>query len=118
MRISTFDAFEFEEPHSEQRLEVAISRRSDWPHPKVEDFVCDVARCEGFPLPGNLPLSVSFASTPVFAAVSGYLERFNLLSVPADCGWPCYLMKNDWNELCVVLDTGVSFVCVRWETTA
>lgn len=118
MRTFIFDAFEFDEPHSEQRLEVAISRRSDWPHSKVEDFVGDVARCAGTPEPALLPAPVSFVSSPTFSTVSRQLERFSLLNVPFDCRWRCFVIADEWNDLRVVLDTGDLFVSFKWDNTA
>jgi hypothetical protein len=104
MRTYIFDQFEFERWESEERVEIAISRRGDFPHPTMARFADEVV---GANAGAKLPAPKAFSNVSTFSTDAGYLARFLEIAVSQDCSWPCFVVEEEWNERHLLLDTGL-----------
>ena len=115
MKTLVFDQDEFDDPASEQRVEIAISHRKGFPHPTMAKFADAVV---GAGWGAKLTAPKAFSAIPTFAGDAEYLTRFSEITVPKNCNWPCVIVSDEWNERHLLLDLGHAFVSYRWSTSA
>ncbi|MCT8176346.1 hypothetical protein [Variovorax sp. CY25R-8] len=110
------DPFEFDDPGSEESLEIDVSGRSKFPHPDVKAFVKSTADASQAL---TLEESVPFYRVEDRWRIAEYLNRFARIDVPPHCDWPAYLLSRElWNETHLVICTPMKFIRYRWSTTA
>ncbi len=114
MKTLRFDQFEFDDPSSEQWLEIAISERRNQSCPTVQTFVERVIDTRSGPLPSPR----SFSTLTSFGADADFLRRFAGIPVPDACSWTCFVLLDDWNDRHVILDLGYAFISLHWSTSA
>jgi hypothetical protein len=109
------DQFEFEEPQSEEMLEVAVASRSGFPFPSVAEFVaCAVGQQAARALIAATP----FEGLSEKSTVRKYLGQFTNVQLPSPCEWPTYVLRDVWNECHYILCSPNGFVSYRWTTSA
>lgn len=110
------DRFEFEDPASEQMLEIDISRQSKYPFPDAESFVREAVSAHAA---ANLAESRPFYMISGRAKVSEYLKRFANIEVPLHADWATYLMAEpDWDQVHLVICAPGVFIRYHWSTSA
>lgn len=116
MRIVSVDQFEFDDPSTEESLELAISARSTFPHSDVRQFV-------GAAVGEQAALMLDAAPSPfreshAYGSVRDYAGRFAGVSIPLDCDWPTYVLADGPDEWHLVLCSPTHFISYRWWTAA
>ncbi|MGJ7527470.1 hypothetical protein [Variovorax sp. GB1P17] len=110
------DQFEFDDPGSEESLEIDVSSQSRFPHPDVKAFVrstVDVSHASALDEP------MPFYRVADRACVSDYLKRFAKVDVPPHCDWPTYLLSKDsWDETHLVICGPTTFIRYHWSSSA
>jgi hypothetical protein len=110
------DQFEFDDPGSEESLEIDVSRPSRFPHPDVKAFVGSTV---DFSLAPTLDEPIPFYRVADRTRVGNYLRRFAKVDVPPHCEWPTYLLSSDsWDETHLVICGPTAFIRYRWSTSA
>lgn len=115
MRTLTFDQFEFDDPSGEERLEISLASRSDFPFPTPSSFV---AACVGIDAAGRLGPSVEFSEHFGYGKVREYLAHFAAVAIPENCSWPCYVLADGPDEWQIVIEAPGQFICYCWSTSA
>jgi hypothetical protein len=116
VRSIKIDQFEFDDPGSEESLEIDLSRKSRFPHPDVKAFV---ASAVGVAAASSLGNPVPFYSNSHRSQVAEYLKRFAGVDVPTHCDWPTYeLEKESWDQAHLIICTPGVFVRYQWSTSA
>ncbi len=112
MRTLVIDQFEFENPSTEEHLEVATARRSDFPFPNLGSF----ARTQGFEgvLPDAVPFNELFGSRREIE----YLRRHAGITVPEPCLWACRELPAGPDSRHLLLESEDGFISYRWSTSA
>lgn len=116
MRSLRIDQFEFDDPGSEESLEIDVSSNSKFPHPDVKAFIGSTvdASCASV-----LAEPMPFYRLTDRARVSEYLMRFAKVDIPPHCDWPTYLLSTDsWDETHIVICGPTSFIRYSWSTSA
>ncbi|WP_199098576.1 hypothetical protein [Dyella sp. ASV21] len=117
MRTIEVDQFEFDDPSTEEHLEIAVAERGNFPFPDVERFMS--ARLES--VAGERPLLgdvMAFGDELGYGLVRGYLKRFAGVALPDSCSWPTYVLEDGPDRWEIVLCAPDSFVHYVWHTTA
>jgi len=112
MRTVIIDQFEFENPSTEERLEVTTARRSDFPFPNLSSF----AGAHGFE--GVLPDAVPFSDLPGSQSEIGYLRRYAGIEVFEPCLWACRELPSGHDGRHLLLETEDGFISYKWSTSA
>jgi hypothetical protein len=115
MRSWVVDQFEFEEPHTEERLEIHAARRSAFPFPDPASFV---AASAGARNAQSLASSVPFAERFAYGMVRNHLLRFAGLELPHQCEWPTFVLSDGPDEWHLILCGPDQFISYCWSTTA
>ena len=115
MRSWTFDQFEFEDPSSEERLQVAYALRSNFQFPSLAKFVEAVVSQH---VARSLAEPSSFNDLLGGGTLRNNLRKFTGLEVPAQCKWPTYILSDEWNECCIILMSPDGFIYYFWSTSA
>jgi len=113
MRTLTFDGFEFDNPSTEEHLELWIAAKGDFPFPDVRSFLtaaAEVATPPGPPIP--------FHEGHGYAMVRAYLARFGGVVVPRPCDWPTFVLNHDDTDWDAVYEAPGLFIRYHWFTTA
>lgn len=110
MRRMSCDQFEFDPPDSEQSLELALSCPRQ--HPELGTFLaeCGASATSGRPPePGWVH----------WETVRGHLRRFAGLELPhlGECR-EVALLRDDWDDVELVIAAGVSLIRYHWSTSA
>jgi hypothetical protein len=107
----TFDSYEFDNPSSEETLELAIASKR---HVRsITDFL-PMFVTGAVTERTMIPLKKLFRS----ATVGSYLCRFAGIEVPQDCDWPAVILNDSWDDLDVVMEAPGDFIRFHWWTTA
>lgn len=112
MRTIIIDQFEFENPSTEERLEVTTARRSEFPFPNLSSF----ANAHGFE--GLLPEAVPFGDLPGSQSEIGYLRRYAGIEVSEPCLWACRQLPSGEDARHLLLETEEGFISYKWSTSA
>ena len=115
MKLLSFDQFEFEKPDSEERLEVAVSKRSTFPHPDARSFVASAVSVAASK---QLPEARPFNESQGYGLVRGYLQHFAGITLPEPCSWPTYVLTDTNDEFHAVLCGQETFIRYLWSTSA
>lgn len=115
MRTVTVDQFEFEDPQTEEHLEIAIASRARFPFPEVESFLLSRVGPEAMPKPGSI---VNFDMLLGYGLVREYLHRFAGIELPVDCAWPTHVLEDSPDTWELVLAAPDSFIHYVWTTSA
>ena len=116
MRSLRIDQFEFDDPGSEETLEIDISRRSNFPHPDVGSFV---GATVGVQAAQELPEPQPFYAAPSKGQVSEYIKRFADFEIPLHADWPTYTLATEsWDITHLVICGPGLFIRYQWSTSA
>ncbi len=115
MRTWTIDQFEFEDPQSEEMLEVAIASRGRFPFPSVAEFV---AAAVGQDAARSLLDAIPFDERMCNGMVREYLDQFTGTPLPSPCEWPTHVLSDEWNECHIILSAPEKFISYCWSTSA
>jgi hypothetical protein len=115
MRSWILDQFEFENPSTEERLEVNYAKSSDFPFPNVYAFVTAAA---GLEPASSLGEAVPFDERFGYGLVGSYLRRFTGLEMPPQCDWASYLLRDGPDEWHIILRGPDCYIRYYWSTTA
>lgn len=108
------DQFEFDDPGSEEALEIDVSRQSSFPHPNVQAFVRSVVGVDA-----ALPEPQPFYRVHGRGQVSEYIKRFANIELPLHCDWPTYnLVAESWDQTHLVICGVGMFIRYQWSTSA
>jgi hypothetical protein len=114
MRTIEVDQFEFDNPSTEEHLEIAIEARARFPD--VERFMS--ARLGAVASDGlRLGKVAGFSDALGYNLVRDYLKRFAGFTVPDSCSWPTYVLEDGPDRWEIVLCAPDSFVHYIWQTT-
>jgi hypothetical protein len=115
MRTVSIDQFEFDNPSSEESLEIAVSKRSSFPFPDVQSFVAARRHTQS-----NKPLGkpVAFDGKFGYGLVREYLQRFAGVSIPVLCTWPTYILADGEGESELIMCAPDHWIHYRWATSA
>jgi len=110
------DQFEFDDPGSEEALEIDVSGQARFPHPDVKAFVGSTLEISRTPALGE---PMPFYRVTNRTRVGEYLKRFAKIDVPPHCDWPTYLLSKDsCDETHLVICGPMTFIRYRWSTSA
>jgi len=115
MRTWTMDQFEFDDPQSEEMVEVAVASRSGFPYPNTAEFV---AAAVGQHAASRLIDARPFEDLSEKNKVRKYLGQFTTVQLPSPWEWPTYVIGEEWNECHVIRCSPEGFVSYRWTTSA
>ena len=115
MKIVAVDQFEFENPATEEFVEIAVARKSSFPIPSVSSFVG--ARL-GVEASLQLPDSVPFDQCSGSQVARQHLLNFAQFSLPQSCSWPTHTFSLGPDEWHLVVCAPEQFVHYRWRTSA
>ena len=116
MRSLQIDQFEFDDPGSEEHLEIDFCRQSSFPHSNVSAFVGSVVGVEAASALGD--------PTPFFriahrSQIGEYVKRFTNIDIPLHAEWPTYpLAAESWDEIHLVICGPDFFIRYHWSTSA
>lgn len=108
------DQFEFEDPGSEESLEIDVSRRSKFPHPDMGAFV---GTAIGVQAASALPVPSPFYSYSGKRQVSEHIKRFAHIDIPLHADWPTYILST-WDQIHLVICSPEQFIRYQWSTSA
>jgi hypothetical protein len=109
VRRHSFDQYEFDDPSSEEALELAVSSsRQVWP---LAAFlaVCGASERVGRPLP---------AGWPRWAEVAAAVRKRAGVDLPAAEACEVVLLSDDWDDVELAVVAGSVLVWYHWWTTA
>ncbi|WP_109127371.1 hypothetical protein [Dyella sp. C11] len=115
MRTVTVDQFEFEDPQTEEHLEIAIASRARFPFPDAESFLLSRVESEVIAKAGD---TVKFDASLGYGLVREYLQRFAGIELPVDCAWPTHVLEDGPDTWELVLTAPDSFIHYVWTTSA
>jgi len=115
MKVVSVDQFEFEDAATEEALDIAIAKKSAFPHPSVQAFV---EAAVGIEAAKRLQPAVAFSDQFAYGKVREYLQRFAKWSLPDPCSWPTHILAEGPDEWHLVLCGPDIFVSYRWSTSA
>lgn len=136
MKTIEVDQFEFDNPQTEEHLQIATARRSEWvptvaafaasvgcgnlspailPKGRVDDLAGALAGLAPT-LPASQPLNAILGHRQVLS----YLKRFAGIDAPEPCDWACWPIPNDEHfiEEKLLIETDDSFISYKWSTSA
>jgi hypothetical protein len=114
MRIVSVDQFEFDNPTTEESLEIAIARKGDFPFLEVMAFI----RTRAPLTKPDIPVEpVSFDEKLGYGMVREYAKRFAGISIPTPCDWPTYVLQDGPDEWELIICASDHFIHYRWATT-
>lgn len=108
------DQFEFEDPGSEESLEIDVSRRSKFPHPDVDAFV---EAAIGVQAASTLPEPSHFYRYSGRHQASEYIKRFAHIDIPLHADWPTYILST-LDQIHLVICSPEQFIRYQWSTSA
>ncbi len=109
MRRLSFDQYEFDNPSSEEALELAVSSsRQHWP---LAAFlaICGASKVVGRPLP---------AGWPRWAEVAAAVRERAGIALPAAEACEGVVLSDDWDDVELGVVAGTVLVWYHWWTTA
>lgn len=110
------DQFEFDDPGSEEAVEIDVSRQSRFPHPDVSAFVASTV---GVQEAKTLPEPKPFYAVTDRSCVSEYVKRFANIEIPLHADWPTYkLTAESWDQTHLVIIASGIFIRYQWSTSA
>ena len=110
------DQFEFDNPSTEEVVEIDVSRQSVFPHPDVSSFVGAVVSVQAAE---SLPEPTPFNVVHGRAEVRQHVKRFADIEIPTDVAWPTYrLDTHSPDEVLLVLCAPGFFIRYQWSTSA
>lgn len=116
MRSIKIDQYEFDDPGSEESLEIDLSQQSRFPHPNVKAFVGSTV---GVAATSSLGEPAPFYRNAHRSQVADYLKRFAGVDVPAHSDWLTYeLDKESWDQVHLVICAPGIFIRYQWSTSA
>lgn len=115
MRTVTVDQFEFENPQTEEHLEIAIAGRAPFPFPDVESFLLSRLGPKAMPKSSDV---VDFDMSLGYGLVRDYLQRFAAVELPMDCAWPTHVLEDGPGTWELVLTAPDLFIHYVWTTSA
>ena len=118
MRSWTADADEFDDPDSEQSVQIHCAVRSGRRVPAFPDAASFVAAVVNDAAARGLGAAVPFNERMRFGAVRKHLDRFAGLSLPVPCDWPTHVLCDEWNQFHLVLCGPDRYISYFWQTTA
>lgn len=135
MRTIEVDQFEFDDPQSEEHLEIATSRRSEWV-PTIAVFACEVGykAVDAPPTPKgrvdivaylnqsapSLPASDPLCEVHGHRKVLLHLKQFAGIDAPEPCLWASWIMPSNerYAEENLLIETEDGFVSYKWSCSA
>jgi hypothetical protein len=114
MLVISASAYEFENPSTEESVEISIAKVGQ-PSADVHGFVAaavDVASTSRLEQPS--PFQEHFG----YGLVREYLAKFAHFQVPKPCTWPTYVLVDGPDEWHIVMCAPEHFISYRWETSA
>lgn len=110
------DQFEFDNPGSEEALEIDVSRQSKFPHPDVGAFVASTV---GVQAASALAEPKPFYLVSSRGQVSEYVGRFVNIEIPLHAEWPTYtLVAEPWDQTHLAICGPGIFIRYQWSTSA
>lgn len=110
------DSFEFEDPGTEEMVEIDICRRSRRPCPDVNAFV---AATVGSQAVASLAEPKTFHAVARRQEISEYIKRFANIEIPPHVDWLTYqLDEGEWDQTHMVICAPGMFIRYCWSTTA
>jgi len=100
LNLVSFDQFDVEKPDSDEHLEIVVFSEGDFP----------------FADTGNLIAAESMDSSKRkgYVLVRSYLKRYANIDMPTPCSWPTYVLKDNGDELHIVLHGPHQFISYLW----
>jgi len=116
MRSYRVDQFEFDDPGTEEAVEIDVSRKSVFPHPNVRSFVGSAVSVQAAEkLPEPTPFNVVHGR----AEVCRHVKRFASIEIPLDADWLTYRLATDRpDEILLVICAPGMFIHYHWSTSA
>ena len=109
MRRLSFDQYEFDDPSSEEALELVVSSsREIWPLAAFLNL-CGASNQVGRPLP---------AAWPRWAEVAATVRKRAGIELPAPEACEVVVLSDDWNDLELAVVAGQVLIWYHWWTTA
>jgi len=116
MRSFRVDQFEFDDPGSEECVEIDVSRQSAFPTPDIRSFV---GATVGVQAAAALVEPQPFHRVEGRGQVADYIRRFAGIEVPLHADWPTYTLEAvTWDAVHLVIGAPGLFVRYQWSTTA
>ncbi|MFH1814668.1 MAG: hypothetical protein ABIF28_10965 [Pseudomonadota bacterium] len=110
------DQFEFDNPGSEEALEIDVSRQSNFPHPDVGAFV---GATVGVQAASTLAEPKPFYLVSSRGQVSEYVKRFANIEIPLHAEWLTYtLVTESWDQTHLAICGPGIFIRYQWSTSA
>jgi hypothetical protein len=109
MRRLSFDQYEFETASSEESLALAIS--SSQQHPVIKVFLAECGASVATPSPPP-------PRWDRWSEVAEYTHRFAGLHLPPIHACRVLVLRDDWNDLELVVEVESQLVWYHWWTTA
>lgn len=110
------DQFEFDDPGSEEAVEIDVSRQSNFPHSDIAAFLKETV---GIQVASALAEPNPFCKVPDRERISEYLKRFANIEIPLHAQWPTYeLATEDWDQTHVAICGPKFFIRYQWSTSA
>jgi hypothetical protein len=115
MRVVSIDQFEFDNPSSEESLEIAIAVRSPFPFPDASRFLeVRLGNAAAAKVPAPIPFQEHFG----YGLVRKYTKHFTGAAVPEPCNWPTHVLADGPDEWNLVLCGPEHFIHYVWSTSA
>jgi hypothetical protein len=112
MRTVIVDQFEFESHSTEECVEIASARRTEFPNPDLASFA------GAFGVGPDLPQAVPLDELSGCQEVIEDLRTHAGIDVPAPCSWPCRELPNGLDGRHLLLETDDGFISYKWSTSA
>jgi len=115
VKIVTVDSFEFDNPSTEEFVEIAVAKKSKFPFPAVEQFV---AVRIGVTQAATLPTADKFDQCPGSLEAREHLLKFAGIPLPEACAWETYRFSSGPDDWSFVICTPTQFIHYSWGSSA
>lgn len=116
MHSIRIDQFEFDDPGSEEAIEIDVARPSKFAYPNVSAFVGAVV---GIVAAAALVEPEPFYRVFDRSRTSEYLKRFANIDVPLHADWPTYKLETESrHQTHLVICAPSMFIRYQWSTSA
>ncbi|WP_124543775.1 hypothetical protein [Piscinibacter terrae] len=110
------DQFEFDDPGSEESIEIDLARQSKFPNPDVVTFITSTV---GVQVATTLPEPKPFYFVSDRSRVSKYIKRFANIEIPLHADWLTHQLTADsWDQTHLVISAPGIFIRYQWSTSA
>lgn len=110
------DQFEFDDPGSEEAVEIDVSRQSKSPYPDVTSFVRATV---GVLAATTLAEPKPFHLVHDRRQISEYVKRFANIDIPLHADWLTYqLATESWDQTHLAICAPGIFIRYHWSTSA